>query len=370
MLPLTGRPRQYAWGSREAIPALLRAPASAEPLAELWFGTHPGDPADTPRGPLTAVLDEPLPYLVKLLAADAPLSLQVHPSAAQAAAGFALEEAQGIPRDAFHRRYRDPFAKPELVYPLTPFDALCSFRPVHATRAFLAAVGVPFLLEGTDLRSAVSRLFALSVPACSTLVAAVSEGCERLVSQHGPWRANANAILRLATEYPGDIGVAVALFLNHLCLAPGEALFLGPGQIHAYLSGTAVEVMGPSDNVLRAGLTPKYVDVPSLLEVASFEPVAVAPQIGPLFAPPVPDFCLSVLRAGEAEFAPPDQPVLVLALDGGSVGSHELAPGAAVLIEATDTERLVSSRGRTFIVAPGVLSGDYIDTLGRAFSSV
>jgi len=278
--------RRYAWGSRSVIAALQGRPVpSPEPEAELWVGAHPGDPSVVePEGASLAeliseaparVLGEEvlarfgrrLPFLMKLLAADAPLSLQAHPDAGQAAAGFAAEEAAGVPRDAPQRRYADPYHKPELLVAVSEFHALCGFREPAATAERLAGLRVPALdpvvgaLGEGDLAGAVRWLLTHPEPAELVEAVVAAPGAPRLVGE-------------LAAAYPEDVGVVVALLLNHVTLRPGEAIFMPAGNLHAYLHGTGVEIMAASDNVLRGGLTPKHVDVPELLRVLRFAPLA------------------------------------------------------------------------------------------------
>jgi mannose-6-phosphate isomerase len=208
-----------------------------------------------------------LPFLMKLLAADAPLSLQAHPDAGQAAAGFAAEEAAGVPRGAPERRYADPYHKPELLVAVSEFRALCGFREPAATAELLAGLKAPALdpvvgaLGEGDLAGAVGWLLTHPEPAELVTQVVGGAGASRLVGE-------------LAAAYPGDVGVVVALLLNQVTLRPGEAIFMPAGNLHAYLRGTGVEIMAASDNVLRGGLTPKHVDVPELLRVLRFAPLA------------------------------------------------------------------------------------------------
>jgi mannose-6-phosphate isomerase len=259
MLGVTGVVQHYAWGDPVSIPELLGVPSDGEPWAELWFGTHPGAPSTVDGGaPLSDVAGE-LPYLLKVLAAGEALSLQTHPSAEQAARGFAREEAAGIARDAPERTYRDPDAKPELLCALTPFDALCGFRPVAATSALLRRIGAVDLarvLERDGLRSTVTALYRGEIDTASTVAA-----CQRRDEPE------AQLVRSLAAQYPDDPSVVVTLLLHRVHLRPGEAIFLGPGNLHAYLHGVGVEIMGASDNVVRGGLTVKHVDVDELLDV-------------------------------------------------------------------------------------------------------
>jgi len=324
MWQLTNTVRHYPWGSHTVIPELLGEPSPAEqPCAELWMGAHPGDPSVLSTGtPLDkAIAEEPeallgpavlerfgprLPFLLKVLAADTPLSLQAHPTPEQARAGFAAEEAAGIPRDDVTRTFRDPYHKPELLLALTTFEALCGFRPVEESLHCLAKLQVPELkptiaaLARGGLRAAIPQLLGLSDRNRTQLVETVAEAAARFVAAADPefintyrWAAS------LAQTYPGDPGVVISLLCNHLKLAPGEAVFLPAGNLHAYLSGAGVEVMASSDNVLRGGLTVKHVDLAALIEVLDFTDRKV-PVLHPVLGPgglrypvPVEDFDLT-----------------------------------------------------------------------------
>lgn len=382
MIRLIPQPRRYAWGSPTAIPQLVGSQPDGEPLAELWFGAHPDAPCDTEFGRLDAVLAAGpellgaalgsgpgggrLPFMLKLLAAHTPLSLQVHPSAEQAAAGYADEESRGVPRDALDRRYRDPFGKPELIHALTPFEALCSFRPAARCAELLGLLDVAELAPTLDalagprgIRRAMSDLFALPEGDRRRLATSVTAACQRLADQPevsvASWRDTLAAAVRVGEHHPCDVGIVVALMLNYIRLEPGQSLFMGAGQIHAYLSGTAVEVLGASDNVLRCGLTPKFVDVDELLRIADLAPGEPPTYRGPVITPPVPDFSVRRLGPGETAVAPPGQPVLILALHGdATIGGEELGAGTAALLTATDSERDVSSSATTFLVMPNL----------------
>jgi mannose-6-phosphate isomerase len=324
MWSLMNTVRHYPWGSRTVIPELLGEPSPADrPYAELWMGAHPDAPSVLSNGtPLDKAIEEQpgvllgaavherfgtrLPFLMKVLAAEQPLSLQAHPTSEQARAGFAAEEAAGVPRDDQTRTFKDPFHKPELLLALTTFEALCGFRPVEESLHCLAKLQVPELkptiaaLARGGLRAAIPQLIALSPAIRAVLVSAVAEAARRFVAAHDPefintyrWAAS------LAGTYPGDPGVVISLMCNHLKLAPGEAVFLPAGNLHAYLSGAGVEVMASSDNVLRGGLTHKHVDLAALIEVLDFTDGRV-PVIHPVLGPgglrypvPVEDFDLT-----------------------------------------------------------------------------
>lgn len=289
--------RPYAWGSLTALPELLGQEPTGEPQAELWMGAHPGDPSRVDRGEGPRRLDEliaadpqgelggasvakfgpTLPFLFKVLTAGIPLSIQAHPTLDQARAGFAAENALGIPLDAPERNYRDANHKPELICALGEFEGLCGFRrPADAAR-LMAGLQVPGLGPVIELLGAEDKSEALR----GALVAVLTmdgEESARIVreSVDALWRTDPDGeyapYARIAKDFPEDRGVIVGLLLNHFRLRAGEALYLGAGVPHAYLSGACVELQANSDNVLRAGLTPKHIDVPQLLEVVVVEP--------------------------------------------------------------------------------------------------
>lgn len=392
MYPLSGVVQPYAWGSPTFLASLQRREPTGGPEAELWLGDHPVAPAlvhtaggvrplpelitADPVAALGSADRSALPYLLKILAAAAPLSLQAHPSAAQAAAGFAREEAAGISRNAPHRTFRDPNPKPELVCALTPFDALCGFRPVEETVELLASLDVAALApvlsairtEGADaLPGVVGSLLGSTTAVAADLVADVVRACGR---PDGPYPAERAWAVRLAAAYPGDPGVVLALLLNLVTLAPGEALFLGPGNLHAYLEGAAVEIMANSDNVLRGGLTPKHVDVPALvgiLDTSVGRPDVQRPS-GPLHAYrcPVPEFSLVRAVIGGADGSvgfEPAGPEILLVTEGAVVAGRrdgatlELRAGEAAFVPAADGPYTVDGSGTVFRATTGSGAG-------------
>ncbi|TFV87852.1 mannose-6-phosphate isomerase, class I [Blastococcus sp. CT_GayMR16] len=379
MWSLMNTVRHYPWGSRTVIPELLgKASPADRPYAELWMGAHPDAPSVLSTGtPLDkAIQEQPeallgpavharfgtrLPFLMKVLAAEQPLSLQAHPTNEQAEAGFAAEEAAGVPRDDSTRTFKDPFHKPELLLALTTFEALCGFRPVEESLHCLAKLQVPELkptiaaLARGGLRAAIPQLIALSPEHRSVLVSAVAEAAGRFVAAHDPefintyrWAAS------LATTYPGDPGVVISLLCNHLKLAPGEAVFLPAGNLHAYLSGAGVEVMAASDNVLRGGLTTKHVDLAALIEVLDFTDGRV-PVIHPVLGPgglrypvPVDDFDLTRIQldTGSGSLTT-GGPQVVLCTEGTAVlasseGELTLEKGGSAFVPAATP---VTARG-------------------------
>ncbi|GAA3484174.1 mannose-6-phosphate isomerase, class I [Streptomyces yanii] len=369
---LSNTVRPYAWGSITAIPELLGVAPTGEPQAEMWMGAHPGAPsrltrtagteqpltdiiaADPERelGPATVEKFGPrLPFLLKLLAAGAPLSLQVHPDLTQAKKGYEDEERRSVPIDAPHRTYKDANHKPELVCALTPFEGLCGFRrPTEAAEA-MAALGVDSLKPYVDLLGAHPEEAALREVLTAILTADPAEmaetvteaaaAAERLGGAHAPYA-------RIAHHFPGDPGVIAAMLLNHVQLQPGEALFLGAGVPHAYLGGLGVEIMANSDNVLRCGLTPKHIDVPELLDIVRFEatdPGILRPEASPsgeeLYETPVDEFRLSRYDLSPGA-APVDltrsAPQILLCTAGAPrVGTLDLAPGGSVFVSADES---------------------------------
>ncbi|WP_055618232.1 mannose-6-phosphate isomerase, class I [Streptomyces phaeochromogenes] len=369
--------RPYAWGSTTAIPRLLGVEPTGEPQAEMWMGAHPGAPSRTLRGPLTEVIDEApekelgreavakfgprLPFLLKLLAAGAPLSLQVHPDLAQAKVGYEDEERRGVPIDAPHRNYKDANHKPELICALTEFDGLCGFRTPAEAADLLAALDVDSLKPYVDLlhahpeeaalREMLTAVLSADREQMAATVTEAAAACARLGGAHAPYAD-------LAHHYPGDPGVIAAMLLNHVRLQPGEALFLGAGVPHAYLNGLGVEIMANSDNVLRCGLTPKHVDVPELLRIVRFEasdPGVLRPEASPdgeeVYETPIDEFRLSryaLVAGAPVHDLTLDTPQILLCTAGSvQAGEHALGPGRSVFVPAGEKAE-VSGDGTVF----------------------
>ncbi|HWM03906.1 MAG TPA: mannose-6-phosphate isomerase, class I [Actinophytocola sp.] len=384
---LNNRVRPYAWGSRTTIAELLgRQVPAPHPEAELWLGAHPGDPSavvhedGTERSLLELLAADPagqlgptvvdrwgdrLPFLLKVLAAEEPLSMQAHPSARQAAEGYAREERAGIPREAGNRNYPDPTAKPELLCALTEFHALAGFRSPARTVELLRAVETPALSAHVDLlaaqpnREGLRALFTtwitLPQPAIDALLPDLLDACVTHVKEHGEFELECRTALELGERYPGDSGVLAGLLLNRLVLAPGEAIYLPAGNLHTYLHGTGVEVLANSDNVLRGGLTPKHVDVPELLRVLDFScgdmPVSTGEAAGPrrVYRTDAPEFEMSRI-----EWAPGEPraevklgggvPRILMCMDGGvraatvDGGELTLARGQSMWLPAADPD--------------------------------
>lgn len=388
--------RGYAWGSPTAIPEALGVAPTGAPQAELWLGAHPGDPSrlagdgrlDDYLAANPARLGESavrfggqLPFLMKLLAAASPLSLQVHPTMAQARAGFAVEEGTGLALEDPRRSYKDPFHKPEIIVALGPFVALCGFRTPGQTRDDLLAL-LPELMQigiGAELTAA------LSLPEEPD---ALRAAFELVLSGRPEVRELAGAAVSAAAEadstladtlrwvgghYGDDPGVLGAALLNRVDLAPREALYLGAGNIHAYLSGFGIEAMAPSDNVLRGGLTPKRIDVQGLLDIVSFTSI-VPTRVDPVVSTqegvrltsywaPAEEFSVHIIDADAG-------PRTLVEITGPSMlivtaGRLEVSAGTDV-VEVERGQSLFQTAGDPLTVralAPG--STAYLTTTGR-----
>jgi mannose-6-phosphate isomerase len=249
--------KNYDWGDIIALPDFIGQPRDAKPWAELWFGTHPDGQATVQTGNGTSRLSEivgELSFLVKLIAVAKPLSIQTHPTVAQAQVGFARENNLGIDRAAFNRVYRDTNSKPELLCALSDFEMLCGFAPVEQSLALAEQNGWLELARHLKLTGL-----------ANTVRWALEEKNHKTPT-------NLPNHLRIVGElYANTGGVYVALLMNHIMLKAGQAMFLQPGNVHSYLSGLAVEVMSSSDNVMRAAFTSKNVDLQEFFATAKIE---------------------------------------------------------------------------------------------------
>ena len=435
MEPLQPVIRPYDWGSRHGIAELQGRPVPAPgPEAELWLGAHPSAPSGVAATTLDAVIAaDPdrelgqdclarfgprLPFLLKVLSADRALSIQVHPSRPQAQAGFRAERDRGLP--PADRNYVDDWPKPELLCALTPFEVLAGLRTPSDAAALLRALAVaPLAPLAADLAAAtgpeaLSQALAtiLSWPDPDKLVPAVVAACRALAPPEpdpgpgprrgsavgpGPYAAACAAAVRAAADHPADLGVVAMLLMRHVVLAPGQAVFMPAGGLHAYLRGTGVEVLANSDNVIRAGLTGKHVDVPELLTL--LDPAVAVPVLSPVpvadgvsrFDTPAPEFALSVAELPEHTITLPGTgPRIVLCTDGAALlqsdqrepsqlepaqrepaqrepsqlGPDRPAPGRAVklargescFVSAADGPLRARGPARLFLAAPGAPS--------------
>ena len=388
----------YAWGSRTAIAELQgrHAPASA-PEAELWVGAHPSAPSGVERAGGRTTLDaviaaDPaaelgsecaaafggrLPFLLKVLAAEKALSIQVHPSREQAEAGFAEENERGLAPGTAGRNYVDDWPKPELLCALTRFEVLAGMRDGADAAALLSALGIgelePLTAELTgsaDRREDVlAQLLNWPMAQRSALIASVVAACERLAAGDGPYAAACAATVRIAADHPGDMGIVASLLLRHSVLEPGQAMFMAAGGLHAYLHGTGIELLANSDNVVRAGLTGKHIDVAELVKLT--DPAVGVPLLegrdlgGGVWAyeSPVLEFRLYRASPGNGELTlPAAGPRLVLCTEGtitlrDTAGNAlKAARGESCFLSAADGAVTATGPGTLFLAATGLPS--------------
>lgn len=372
MQQLSGAIRHYPWGSRTLLADLRGVNSPSErPEAEIWFGAHAAASAEIDGQSLTDIIaqdpagalgervvsqyGESLPFLIKLLGAGEPLSLQAHPSKEQAREGFARENAAGVPLDASERNYKDDNHKPEIVVALTEFRALSGFRPVDKTRELFAVLDCHELNhysvilgsdgdghqgegENDNLRALFTTWITIPTATRTKLINSIIASAQPLLDR-GDWIADVlGVVIELNDRYPGDVGVLGAMLLNLIDLKPGEAMHTPAGQLHAYLSGLGVEIMANSDNVLRGGLTSKYVDVPELVRVLRFSTTAdprISRDSSGYFDAPTDEFTLIShdLGAGESITIDEDGPAVVVCTAGSVT---DATAGHALWIPAND----------------------------------
>jgi mannose-6-phosphate isomerase len=392
----------YAWGSHTAIAELQGRPApTAQPEAELWMGAHPSAPSGVDRSGVRSTLDavigaDPvgelggacaarfggrLPFLLKVLAAEQALSIQVHPSREQAEAGYRAENERGLAPGDKARNYVDDWPKPELLCALTPFEILAGLRTTADAAALLRGLDVAELaplaadLAGTSDPAALSRALAtiLTWPAAgrAALVGAVAAACARAASRGGEYAAAYAATTTIAADHEGDLGVVASLLLRHAVLQPGDAVFMPAGGLHAYLRGTGVELLANSDNVVRAGLTGKHVDVPELLKLT--DPAARVPVIRPrqvsagvcVYDSPAPEFRLYRAAPGTDEVLLPGDggPRIAFCVEGTGVlragqATLKVARGESCFLAAADGAVSASGPAVLFVATCGTGARD------------
>ena len=370
LLGLTNAPRPFDWGSTTLIASLEGRPEAPAPEAEVWFGDHPSDPADLGDGrTLDAYLAEngarKLPYLLKILAATKSLSIQAHPTRAQAIEGYAAERT--LP-EAAPRNYADDNHKPEMIVALSDeFVALCGLREIDATRRLLADLGpgaAPLAERLTDDNALAESVGWLLSGEAQDVVDAIIAALDGATSSE--FAADIENAARNAAEFPGDPGVVVGLLMNLMTLHAGEALFLRAGQLHAYQSGLGIEIMAASDNVMRGGLTPKHIDVDELMRVLErrsgavslVEPTPISHGVSE-FPVPVEDFRLwHGVASVDGVTIEPTLPAILLCTSGAirvqaAVQSLELMPGQAVFIDGEEAAVQVIGEGDFFVAQPG-----------------
>jgi mannose-6-phosphate isomerase len=403
--------RPYPWGSRRGIAELQGRPVpAAGPEAELWMGAHPSGPSGLARradkldafiaadperelGPQVVARFGPrLPFLLKVLSAAQALSIQVHPSREQAQAGFRADNDRGLALDDPARNYVDDWPKPELLCALTPFEVVAGLRTPADAAGILRALAVPELQplaadlapsapasaapgvepapaaqEAEPAPADLARVLGviLDWPDPDRLVSDVLAACGPLAAGTGPYAETCASALRVADDHPGDLGLVAMLLMRHLVLQPGQALFMPAGGLHAYLEGTGIEVLANSDNVVRAGLTPKHIDVPELLKL--LDPAVTVPILSSCavaeglssYDSPAPEFRLYRLDLAATPLELPGTgPRILLCVDGAVAlhsdsGSVFLDQGESCFISAADAPVRAAGPAHAFLAAPG-----------------
>jgi len=387
----------YAWGSRTALAELQGRQAPADgPEAELWMGAHPSAPSGLGRDGVRTTLDtviaaDPagelgaecaalfggrLPFLLKVLAADKALSIQVHPSRAQAEAGFREETELGLRPGDKARNYVDDWPKPEILCALTRFEVLAGMRTAPDAAELLRELGVGELepvaadLAAAEvpeaLAAALGRVLSWPAESRAALIASVVAACDRLGATGSRYAPACRAIVRLDAEHPGDLGIVAALLLRHAVLQPAEAVFLPAGGLHSYLHGIGVELLANSDNVVRAGLTGKHIDVPELLKLT--DPTVPVPVIEPrplgdgvfVYDSPAPEFRLYRAELSADTITLPGRgPRLVLCADGAmslrsAAGELTALRGESCFLSAADGVVTVTGPAVIFLAETGI----------------
>jgi len=327
VIKLQNQVKNYDWGSEEWIPSFLgEENPKGEPWAELWMGTHPAAPSRLicPGTPLLSEMFGPLPFLLKLLAAEKPLSIQAHPDLKQAITGFEKENRQNIPLDAPYRSYRDQNDKSEIICAVTPFTALCGFRNPDEICLLLEILLTSSEGETKDalqallypLKQRFDRSEEISLPLIdkplgdffSAFLNLVNPGFASLIKDreallirdYPEYKKEWKLCSHIAGLHPEDPGIIAPLFLNLIQLKPLEAISIPAGILHSYIYGLGIELMGNSDNVLRGGLTSKYIDKPELMNILNFnmhKPDIFTPgDDDEVLFPCTKDFALSLIR--------------------------------------------------------------------------
>jgi mannose-6-phosphate isomerase len=385
LFKLENKIKHYDWGSPEWIPRLLeRENTDGSPWAELWMGVHPEGPSETAynderialsklidRGPSFYLGEDAartfgaLPFLFKLLAAAKPLSIQVHPNLEQAARGWERENRAGIPLGAPNRNYKDQNHKPEILCALSPFKALCGFREPEQIIKRLEAFAFPALTPLTEaLASGASSPAGLKnfLKGLLTLPEAVRDDLTRhtikqstvLEKTHPLYAEEWEYAAHFARLYPGDPSVIAPFYLNLISLAPGQAIYLPAGILHAYVYGFGVELMANSDNVLRGGLTPKYIDVDELLNILKFVPLS--PEILPpreirpsvfKYQTPCREFSLSMMTGTGGKTAFPETGPFILLLTQGDLSINSGA-GEELVLRKGESAFIAARRDELF----------------------
>ncbi|MDD4310094.1 MAG: mannose-6-phosphate isomerase, class I [Candidatus Cloacimonetes bacterium] len=378
----------YPWGSKSYIQTQLGLPEfMGNTLAEMWLGAHPKAPGSieigndlltlnrfisnnpqTILGAAATVNEGQLPFLLKVLAADEPLSIQVHPDKATAMRGFADEDLAGIALDDPQRSFKDNNHKPEMMFALTKFDMMCGFRAYREIIDNFCMFALESLWQSfTPFAANPSPLSLknLFTEVLSSTIPQLEEFSRHIYSNTSPAGKDKSWIrdicLQLISIYNLDVGIVSPLLLNLFQLNPGEAIYLEAGILHAYLKGAGIELMANSDNVIRGGLTPKFIDKDTLFSITNFQPFQPAILLGnktgeyvTRYHCPVQEFELQVLNVeGKLTIQVNNKPQILLWWEGEALLNDgiTLHKGESAFVTATETELSITGNCLIFLAS-------------------
>jgi mannose-6-phosphate isomerase len=319
-----------------------------------------------------------LPFLLKVLAAEKALSIQVHPSREQAEAGYRAETARGLAPGDKSRNYVDDWPKPELLCALTRFEVLAGMRSQNDAGTLLLKVlgigdlgPVAAVIVGASGPEGLTRGLAMLLDwpesKRAALIGQVVHDCGKVAADGGPYAAACAAAVRLAADHPGDMGIVASLLMRYAVLEPGQAIFLPANGLHSYLHGTGIELLANSDNVVRAGLTAKHIDVPELLKLT--DPAVAVPVIESrpagagisVYDTPAPEFRLCRAALGPAEVTLPGagSARVVLCTEGtgtlrANSGALKVTKGESCYLSAADGAVTATGPATLFVAADGI----------------
>lgn len=386
LLRMENRVQKYAWGTSDFIANLLQIDkANAEPWAELWLGSHPKasstltdlnisldkaidqSPTQLLGATCASVFAQKLPYLLKILSAKQPLSIQAHPNLEQAKLGFERENRENILLTDFTRNYQDANHKPELICALTEFHAMCGFRPAQEIVENIQQIEIELFLtnftkfadkpNSGNLKELFSEILNSKMEKKQQILAMTVKNLHLLQDE-----LSKNWITKMLEIYPNDIGAIIPLLLNTFVLNPGEAIFLKAGVLHAYLAGTGVEIMANSDNVLRGGLTSKNVDVAELVSILNWEmkrpevQVSKPEEVVTTYQIPAPEFSLKKIHLVDKLTIENSKPTILLVVNGSITVECEnetqsLKQGESLFVTGEAREIKLSGKGLLFVAS-------------------
>ena len=362
IMKIKGVIKNYDWGGKDFLPSLFGG-RDGKCQAEYWMGTHPSGEAETENGePLSAYAGR-LPFLFKVLSIASPLSLQCHPTKAQAEDGWKREKA--LRESGGEYNYRDDNEKAEVLSAVTPVTALCGFRSLDKIRLSLSSV-IPvsygrYYASLESVKDIFLSSFAFSGEVKDEILSELSSSVTSspVPSMNGEYLTEYGIVRETLEKYTGDIGSVFPLMMNVMHIRPFEAVYLEPDTLHAYIRGNGVELMTASDNVLRGGLTSKRVDIPELEKIMNFDSIYAhcTGRWGKLnggvwYTIPSDDFTLGYVDKDEAELVLPHDSIL-LAMGLSTVGKVELKKGECCYIKGSWEKVKIKAWSTVYIATGG-----------------